>query len=162
MAASAEEAAVVHFSVAVGSTNPCKVAAVEAALRSVFPAAKLTVKGYSVPSGVPDQPMGEDQTMVGAVNRANAAADAYVADCGGAEPSFAVGLEGGVSEVAYKHTPESVRYSCFAWMAIRASESGAPGLPASERLSCSRTASFMLPPAVTNPNPSPTRNPGPP
>lgn len=70
-----------------GSTNPAKVGAVESVFRGVFP--ELTVRGVSVPSGVPDQPIGVAQTRRGAVNRARAALR---------EPgaSWGLGLEGGV------------------------------------------------------------------
>lgn len=73
--------------VAVGSTNPVKVAAVRAVLARVAPAA--AVQGVAVPSGVPDQPWGDAETRRGAATRAAAARTAAGADLG-------VGLEGGV------------------------------------------------------------------
>ena len=74
-------------SVAVGSANPVKLAAARAVLAWAAPGA--TVAPTTVPSGVPDQPFGDEQTIQGARNRARAAREALDADLG-------VGLEGGV------------------------------------------------------------------
>ncbi len=73
--------------VAVGSANPVKVAAAAAVIRAYFPAAEVTPQ--PVPSGVPDQPFGDEQTIAGARARAHRAREAADADLG-------VGLEGGV------------------------------------------------------------------
>ena len=73
--------------VAVGSRNPVKVAAVRAVLARVAPEAD--VQGIAVASTVPDQPVGDDETIRGAVARARAAREATGAELG-------VGLEGGV------------------------------------------------------------------
>ncbi|WP_373065303.1 inosine/xanthosine triphosphatase [Gemmatimonas sp.] len=77
--------------VAVGSRNPVKLAAVRAVLERVQPA--LQLEGVEVASGVPDQPMGDEETQRGARNRAIAALQLT-----GAE--LAVGLEGGVVALA--------------------------------------------------------------
>jgi inosine/xanthosine triphosphatase len=76
--------------VAVGSTNPVKVAAVRAVIVLRWPDAE--VRGISVPSTVRDQPIGDDETIRGALARAIAARDAIGGEIG-------VGLEGGVVEV---------------------------------------------------------------
>ncbi|MGE3770645.1 MAG: DUF84 family protein [Bdellovibrionales bacterium] len=78
--------------VVLGSKNAAKVAAVEKALRAYWD--DVVVTGIDVPSGVPAQPLGHDETMRGAINRARAA---YAAspDC-----DMAVGLEGGVVDIA--------------------------------------------------------------
>ncbi|MCA3243891.1 MAG: DUF84 family protein [Alphaproteobacteria bacterium] len=73
----------------VGSTNEAKVKAVMAGVRTYWPEAQID--GASVQSGVPDQPIGIEQTMQGALNRARAA-KAAGADLG-------VGLEGGVMKL---------------------------------------------------------------
>jgi inosine/xanthosine triphosphatase len=73
--------------VAVGSTNPVKVGAARAVIARVVPDARI--EGVAVPSGVPDQPWGDDETIRGAVARAHAAREALDADWG-------VGIEGGV------------------------------------------------------------------
>jgi inosine/xanthosine triphosphatase len=73
--------------VAVGSTNPVKVGATRAVVTRLVAAAE--VESVAVPSGVPDQPWGDDETIRGAVARAHAARAALDADWG-------VGIEGGV------------------------------------------------------------------
>jgi inosine/xanthosine triphosphatase len=73
--------------VAVGSLNPVKTGAARDTLTRI--AAHARVEGVSVPSGVPDQPWGDDETIRGAVARAHAARAALDADLG-------VGIEGGV------------------------------------------------------------------
>ncbi len=72
--------------IAVGSTNPVKVAAARAVLEPLTAHAHVT--SISVPSQVPDQPMGDEETIRGARNRADAALAATGAD-------LAVGIEGG-------------------------------------------------------------------
>ena len=76
-------------SVAVGSTNPVKIGAVRAVIAQIAPGAR--VEGVSVPSGVSDQPIGDDETIRGALARATAAREALGTDLG-------VGIEGGVVE----------------------------------------------------------------
>jgi inosine/xanthosine triphosphatase len=75
--------------IAVGSTNPVKIGAVRAVIARAFPHA--SVDGLAVPSGVRDQPIGDDETIRGAFARAVAAREALGAELG-------VGLEGGVVE----------------------------------------------------------------
>lgn len=74
-------------SIAVGSGNPVKLAAAKAVLSWAAPGASVTAR--AVPSGVPDQPFGDDETIAGARERAIRAREALDADLG-------VGLEGGV------------------------------------------------------------------
>jgi inosine/xanthosine triphosphatase len=90
--------------VVVGSENPVKIGAVRAVLRRC--ATEPTVHGVAVPSGVPDQPWGDDETRAGAIARAHAALEADpAADLG-------VGLEGGVVR-----EPDGTVRTC-AWAAI--------------------------------------------
>ncbi|MEO6444334.1 MAG: inosine/xanthosine triphosphatase [Gemmatimonadaceae bacterium] len=77
--------------IAVGSTNPVKVRAVSEVVRQVHPDAEVV--GRNVPSGVPDQPWGDADTLQGAMARARGAREALDADIG-------VGIEGGVVEDA--------------------------------------------------------------
>ncbi len=99
--------------VAVGSKNRVKVAAV----RDVLARAGWTceVTGTEVPSGVPDQPMGDDETIRGAKNRAAAVRELADADLG-------VGIEGGCIE-----TPHGM--STCAWVVVvdRAGNAGVGG-----------------------------------
>ena len=73
--------------VALGSTNPAKVAAVRAALAQLAPG--CAVVALAVPSGVGSQPFGDAATRAGALERARAALAQSGADVG-------FGLEGGV------------------------------------------------------------------
>ena len=91
--------------VAVGSTNPVKVAAVRAVIQRLEP--RTHVDGIAVASLVPDQPLGDAQTIEGATNRAHAARAALDADLG-------VGIEGGVVE-----TPGGMRTCAWAVVATR-------------------------------------------
>ena len=91
--------------VAVGSMNPVKLGAVRAVLRQLAPS--VQVDGVAVASGVPDQPLGDAQTIAGATSRAHAARAALDADLG-------VGIEGGVVE-----TPTGMRTCAWAVVATR-------------------------------------------
>ncbi len=93
--------------VTVGSTNPVKVAAVRAVFERVAPNA--AVDGIAVASSVPDQPVGDDETIRGARSRARAACDATGAELG-------VGIEGGIVEMG-----DGAMRTC-AWAAIAAAD----------------------------------------
>jgi inosine/xanthosine triphosphatase len=79
------------ITIAVGSTNPVKVAAAQAILERAFAEAVFVTVQAS--SGAPEQPWGEEQTRQGAFNRASQAIEATGAD-------FGVGLEGGLMETS--------------------------------------------------------------
>ena len=113
--------------VAVGSKNPVKVAAVRQAFFRAFPDRPLVCVGHDVPSGVPDQPWGRDETQSGALQRARGACMAET----GAD--YAVGIEGGVEEGNYG-------LRSVAYVAIRRGRD--------LRMSVEHTASFVLPPRV--------------
>ena len=74
-------------SIAIGSTNPVKLAAARAILAPLAPDA--SIEAVAVASTVPDQPFGDDETIRGAQARATAARAALGAELG-------VGIEGGV------------------------------------------------------------------
>lgn len=78
--------------IAVGSTNPVKIKAVELAFKAVWPKEEITVEGIEVDSGVAAQPMSDLESITGARNRATKALGALQADYG-------VGLEGGLQQV---------------------------------------------------------------
>ncbi|MEM7345893.1 MAG: inosine/xanthosine triphosphatase [Chloroflexota bacterium] len=92
-----------RIKIAIGSTNPVKLIATESVLSQAFPNALFVPT--TVPSGVPDQPWGDDQTRQGALNRAQQA----LVEVSGA--TLGVGLEGGVVET-------SVGLMMCAWCAI--------------------------------------------
>jgi len=77
--------------VLVGSLNPVKVGAAQDAFRAYFPDARA--EGIAVPSGVPDQPVGE-ATYEGARNRADALYRKRESEA--LDGDFFVGIEGGV------------------------------------------------------------------
>ena len=76
--------------VAVGSKNPVKIRAAKAA----FIGADYEIFAIDAESGVSDQPMSDEETIKGAVNRAIAAAEKGEAEIG-------IGLEGGVQQTPY-------------------------------------------------------------
>jgi inosine/xanthosine triphosphatase len=83
--------------VAVGSRNPTKVEAVarvlnRAVAEQLLVVSNLEVRGIEVPSGVSDQPIGEEETRRGALERAKRALAELATE--GAE--LGVGIEGGV------------------------------------------------------------------
>lgn len=115
--------------VAVGSTNPCKIEAVRKAFCQIFSSdeIKIEISSHSVPSGVADQPFGDEETREGAMNRALAA---YNAACSEAGCDFGVGLEGGLEKTVNvdKNDDSKVKKEelwCMAWMAIVGSNSQA-------------------------------------
>lgn len=73
--------------IAVGSANPVKVEAVRNVMERIF--GQVRIFAYDVPSGVPEQPFG-DQTQEGAKNRAKAALHDH---------TLSVGIEAGVFEM---------------------------------------------------------------
>jgi len=57
--------------VIVASTNPVKIKTTEMGFAKMFPDETFKVEGVSAKSGVPDQPMSDEETLLGATNRAN-------------------------------------------------------------------------------------------
>lgn len=98
--------------VAVGSTNPVKLSAARAVLTRLVP--EMRIEAVAVPSGVSDQPFGDDETIRGALTRASLARERTDAD-------FGVGIEGGVVEM-----PDGTMRTC-AWAAV-VSRSGRHGV----------------------------------
>lgn len=90
------------ITIAIGSTNPVKLAAARTMLARAFPEARFAPS--TVPSGVPDQPWGDEQTRLGAFNRARNALIKLGA-------IYGLGLEGGLVET-------SVGLMTCAWCAI--------------------------------------------
>lgn len=110
--------------VVVGSTNPVKIGAALAVLRRLAP--EVDVVGHAVPSGVPDQPWGDEETIRGALARARG-----VCALDGAE--LGIGIEGGV----VANEDGSVR-TC-AWAAVvtaggREGVGGSLAMPLPERV----------------------------
>jgi inosine/xanthosine triphosphatase len=76
--------------IVVGSTNPAKLEPVRMATRLLFRGSEVV--SASVASGVADQPLSEEETLTGALNRARNALMAASGDYG-------VGIEGGIANV---------------------------------------------------------------
>jgi inosine/xanthosine triphosphatase len=109
--------------VIVGSKNPVKLSATKEAFETAFPNVAFEFTAFEVPSGVPDQPFGDDETRLGATNRASA--------CKAEHPNadYFVGLEGGLLD-----TKEEIW--SFAWMCVM-DKDGQTGY--------GKAASFLLP-----------------
>lgn len=109
---------IVH--VAVGSSNPSKVQAVERAFRRAISRAvvpvDIEIQGFDVESDVPNQPFGDDETRTGAKNRAKAAYRAYLV-ANDRSPHIAVGMEGGL-EWSDVDADAKTNLYCIAWMAL--------------------------------------------
>jgi inosine/xanthosine triphosphatase len=106
-----------RIEIAVGSTNPSKIGAVEMAAEKFL--TNITVLPADVDSGVPDQPWGDEQTVKGAAHRARAALQLLGSDIG-------VGVESGVSE------GPGGRLFAVSW-AVATDQRGREGIGASER-----------------------------
>jgi len=109
--------------IAVGSTNPVKVAAVREVLRRVYP--QMEMVGLEVDSGVSAQPWGEGAAREGAIRRARRALEGGKAELG-------VGIEGGVVETEWG------LMTC-AWCAI---------VDAAGRMGLGGGVHLLLPPSV--------------
>ena len=73
--------------VIITSKNPVKINATVKAFETLFKNVKFTYKGVSVPSEVPDQPIGYEETLKGAENRVKNAKEEY------ADAAYWVGIE---------------------------------------------------------------------
>lgn len=77
--------------IAIGSTNPVKVQALEEALQGSHLFPKSQVHSCNVPSGISPQPMSLEETIQGAKNRAKNA-------FGSSSPHLAFGIESGLCQ----------------------------------------------------------------
>jgi len=109
--------------VIVASQNPVKVNAALEGFSLMFPTNNYVARGATVPSGVPEQPLSDDETLRGAQNR--------VRNVRALEPDadYWVGIEGGVDE-----HEGSLRN--FAWIVVTDKEG---------RTGKARTGAYYLP-----------------
>ncbi|KAK4447852.1 inosine triphosphate pyrophosphatase-like protein [Podospora aff. communis PSN243] len=114
--------------IVVASLNPVKIAAAVQGFSDMFPGSAFTSRGVSVPSGVPDQPLGDAETLQGALNRAQRAREAEP------DADFWVGLEGGVLEEEGENGGPKLVQS-FAWIVVIGGS----------RTGKARTAAYYLP-----------------
>ena len=112
--------------IVVASINPVKIECTRLGFSRVFPNALLDLQGVSVPSGVPDQPMTDAETLQGSINRATNAHQAQP------DAAYWVGIEGGLETI-------NGNFFAFAWIVIMGN-----GL-----IGQSRTAAFALPEEVS-------------
>jgi inosine/xanthosine triphosphatase len=111
--------------IVIASKNPVKIQATLNGFRRMFPGEVFEVKSLSVESGVAEQPLSDEETLQGAINRANNAQDAFP------DADYWVGIEGGVSEI-------QAQLAAFAWIVVKSRELVGKG----------RTGTFFLSGAV--------------
>lgn len=109
----------------VASNNPVKQKAVQAGFSRMFPDETFHVVGVEVASGVSDQPVGDAETLQGAINRVIAAQQQHP------QADYWAGLEGGVADI-------NGEMAAFAWVVVRNHLLEGKA----------RTGAFFLPPAV--------------
>jgi inosine/xanthosine triphosphatase len=114
--------------VRVGSTNPPKLEGVRAALAAFF--REVTIEGIDVESGVPDQPLGFEEIVEGARNRAEGARRGVACD-------LAVGYEDGLV---------TLPGSLGSWFNI-----GCAAVSDGVRISLGLSSGFSYPPACSEP-----------
>ncbi len=109
----------------IASANPVKIQAAVNGFQHSFPGSELNVVTAVVPSDVAHQPMSDDETLRGALNRS--------AHAQAARPSadYWIGIEGGVQPIGNE-------MMAFAWIVVRSKEAIGRG----------RTGTFFLPPAI--------------
>jgi len=91
--------------VVIGSENPTKINAVERGFATVWPDDAWEFVGVKVESGVPDQPMDDEEGITGAKNRAHRSIKEV------SNARYGVGLEGSIKEIG------GVWYAT-AWIAV--------------------------------------------
>lgn len=111
--------------IVIASTNPVKIEAVRRGFSSMFPDQLFTTEWVSTPSGVRDQPLSDQETLLGASNRAHTAAQMLP------QADYWVGIEGGIEDWGEEML-------AFAWVVVYTPQLTGKG----------RTGGFFLPPAV--------------
>jgi inosine/xanthosine triphosphatase len=104
------------------SANPVKIQATLNGFKSMFPGDEFTVESVDIPSGVNHQPMSDDETLLGAKNRAEKAASLSP------QADFWVGIEGGIEK-------RGGQMGAFAWVVVRGNE----------QTGMAKTGTFFLP-----------------
>lgn len=120
---------------AVGMINPGKVNAALLGSRKALKGEEITMFEYEVRSGVSLQPVGDEETLKGAITRAKGAYDAHVRQHK-SPPDYSLGLESGVAASIICHSD----LESFSWIAIYDGK----------KLGRARTSSVVLPPPVTH------------
>lgn len=97
--------------VVVASKNPVKINAALQGFSLMFPLSTYTAHGISVPSGVPEQPFSDAETLLGAQNRVENARAAQP------DADYWIGLEGGVAEQDLGDS-DGASLANFAWIVV--------------------------------------------
>lgn len=92
--------------VVIASKTPVKIQAVKNGFEKIFPGQDFEFVGVAVPSGVADQPFGNEETFCGAKNRVDNASNIIK------DADFYVGIEGGIEQVENE-------MEVFAWVFIK-------------------------------------------
>ena len=108
--------------VIIASKNPVKINATKLAFEQMFPEKVFQFEGVNVSSDISDQPMSDNETLSGAMNRSNNAKAEYM------DADYWIGIEGGV------HKKDN-EMQVFAWISIQSNEIEGKA----------RTATFDLP-----------------
>jgi inosine/xanthosine triphosphatase len=111
--------------IVIASNNPVKIEATRQGFEAMFPDEVFQIEALPAASGVSDQPMSSQETMLGATNRARGAKQKQP------KADFWVGIEGGVEA-------QGDDLAAFAWIVILSANSDGK----------SRTGTFILPPQV--------------
>ena len=109
-------------SIILASHNPVKTRATMAGFHRMFPDLDFDISWVSVPSGVREQPISDEETLRGAINRAQRARNLV------RKGDFWVGIEGGVEQSEHGML-------AFAWVVILSNNHEGKG----------RTGAFYLP-----------------
>lgn len=83
-----------QLKILVGSQNPIKINAAKSVFKSYFPDLDIVCEGLHAPSLVPEQPLGEQQTQLGAQNRVDYLKQHHHAD-------YYCAMEGGAHQFSY-------------------------------------------------------------
>ena len=110
----------------IASKNPVKINSAKIGFEKMFPNDNFKFESVSVQSDVSDQPIGEQETTLGALNRANNAHNAVP------NADYWVGIEGGIEK-------SSEGLGAFSWIVIKSNDT----------VSKARTGSFFLPKKIT-------------
>jgi inosine/xanthosine triphosphatase len=113
--------------IVVASKNPTKIQAALNGFQEMFPNETFEVEGINIPSGVKDQPIGNEETFTGAHNRVKGAKEARP------DADYWVGIEGG-------NIAENGEMEVMAWIIVLSDTQMGKG----------RTAGFFLPPQIVN------------
>jgi inosine/xanthosine triphosphatase len=111
--------------VIVSSLNPVKLNSVKKGFAEIFPDEEFIFEGRPVKSGVADQPLSDEETLRGALNRAFGAKKLFP------EADYWAGIEGGIEK-------RGSEMEAFAWVVISGKNITGKA----------KTGSFFLPPKV--------------